>query len=544
MRLFLSAAAGALLFGCSSMPAVDDTPKEIVIDQSQLETDVRVLADDDMRGREAGTEDYDRAADYVVGRFKELGLKPGGVDGTYFQPIPFMASKSSMPFGGSMSITREGETTDFQGGVDSLVGSGARNESVTFSAPVVFAGYGFVSEEHGRNDYEGVDVEGKVVATFSGAPKFLNSEERAHYGSVRNKTASELGAIGNITLITPEFEENRLSFERIVSIIDGRTNLSWLDEDGLPFTQAPNFKGGAFLSQPGAKKLFEGQPVSYEELATQAETEQGDMQAFDMGLTVNLTAGVESTTLESSNVIGLIPGTDRKLKNEYVVVTAHLDHTGVGLNFATDDNIYNGAMDNATGVASILEVARQLNANPPKRSVLFIALTAEEKGLLGSDYFARNPTVPADKIVANVNLDMPIVTYDFQDIVAYGAERSTLWPIVEAAAERAGLSLSPDPAPEQGFFTRSDQYSFVKQGYPAVSIDPGWAGEGKEQQGIFLSKHYHQPSDQVELVNFDALAKFAKVNTEIAMGIANMPERPVWKKGDFFGRIFEGPMEK
>lgn len=221
---------------------------------------------------------------------------------------------------------------------------------------------------------------------------------------------------------------------------------------------------------------------------------------------------------------------------------AHLDHLGVKPTPEEDDDeIYNGAMDNASGVASLLESARMLASSPPKRSVIFIAVTAEEKGLNGSDYFARNPTVPTDNIVAVVNLDMPILNYPFADIVAFGAERSTLYSPVEQAAIAHELQFSPDPVPEQGLFTRSDHYMFVRQGVPAVYIKPGFANGGEEAQATFRGTHYHEPSDETALMDFDSLRRFTDVNADIARNIANMPERPVWNAGDFFGSTFHGP---
>jgi Zn-dependent M28 family amino/carboxypeptidase len=248
--------------------------------------------------------------------------------------------------------------------------------------------------------------------------------------------------------------------------------------------------------------------------------------------------------IASPNVVGVLPGSDPARRGEYIVLSGHLDHVGIRpTDEEGDDELHNGAMDNATGIASMLELARLLAKNPPARSIVFLAVTAEEKGLVGSDYFAHYPTVPATGLVANINLDMPILNYDFADIVAFGGERSTMFPIVEAAAERAGLKLSPDPQPEQGFFTRSDQYSFVKMGIPAVYVDLGWANDGQAPQEEFLKEHYHQPSDEADLVNYDALARFAAVNYEIARGVGDMAERPKWKKDDFFGTLFGGPMD-
>jgi len=227
------------------------------------------------------------------------------------------------------------------------------------------------------------------------------------------------------------------------------------------------------------------------------------------------------------------------LRDEYVVLTAHLDHLGIRPTEAQgDDEIYNGAMDNAVGVASMIDVARMLKEHGARRSVLVVAVTAEEKGLLGSSYNAANPTVPAHSVVANVNLDMPILSYPFADVVAFGSDHSTLAAPVSAAAGDFGLTFSPDPAPEQGFFVRSDQYSYVREGVPAVNLDLGWANGGEAAQEEFLDRHYHRLSDEVELVDFTQLERFTAVNYAIARNVADLPERPVWNEGDFFGDLF------
>ncbi|MEQ8749162.1 MAG: M28 family metallopeptidase, partial [Amphiplicatus sp.] len=429
-----------------------------------------------------------------------------------------------------------------EAGDDYLAGRGAGAAKGSVEAPVVFVGYGFVSEKHNRDDYAGLDVEGKIVAYYFGAPIFLNTEERAHFNTVRGQTASQHGAIGVITLMTPSLAKV-ISYDQIREITAHQTYMNWLEPSGDPFTLAPNLEGNAFLSPSGAEKLFAKARVKWAELEAAAEEEQGDVKGFPLDVTARIAYDYKTEDTKSPNVIGVLPGTDPALKDEYIVLTGHLDHEGIKTTPEEgDDEIYNGAMDNATGIASMLEVARLLKADPPKRPVMFVALTAEEKGLVGSDYLARNAVVGKDMIAANVNLDMPIMTYNFTDIVAFGAERSTLGPVVEAAVERAGLELTPDAQPDEGFFTRSDQYSFVKQGVPAIYLRPNFGGDGERAQTEFREKHYHQPSDEAGLIDYAALARFSQVNYEIARGVANMDKRPRWNKGDFFGETFKGPM--
>lgn len=547
-NILLTAGLAALVLAGCSKPAETPAP-EAHADKARLEADVRYLSSDELEGREAGTPGYDKAASYVADRYSELGLKPGGGDGTYYQQVPMRAVKNADPDGGTLAFSGAGAPQDIKPGADYLVGASAKETESAIEAPLVFVGYGFVSEDHGRDDYAGLDVEGKIVVAMFGAPKFLNTEERAHYRSTRNQRASEHGAIGVITLFTPALAELIPAPDPFAFIVErsrGETNMTWLQADGTPFSSAPNLRGGAFLSPALSERLFENQPASWADIVAAENSEDGVIAGFDMNMTARIAQKALHEETSSPNVIGVLPGSDPKLKNEYVVLTGHLDHEGVKPTPEEgDDEIYNGAMDNAVGVSSIMEVARLLAANPPKRSVMFVALTAEEKGLVGSDYNARNPTVPAGgAVVANINLDMPILTWPFTDVVAFGGERSTMYPVVEAAVKKAGLALTPDPQPEQGFFVRSDQYSYVKQGVPAVYLDLGWGNGGEEAQLAFQKDHYHKVSDEADLIDYDSMQRFTQVNYEIANGVANMAERPKWKKGDFFGRIFGGPMEE
>ena len=394
----------------------------------------------------------------------------------------------------------------------------------------------------------GLDVDGKIVVALFGAPKFLNTEERAHYRATTAQRASERGAVGMIVLFTPALAERIPVPDPFAFMVERRKNdsgMSWVQADGVAFSNAPNINGSALLNPQLSERLFENQPATWADILAAEQSDDGVIKGFDMNMTARITTKSVHHDTTSPNVIGMLPGTDPVLKNEFVVLTAHLDHEGIKPTPEEgDDEIFNGAMDNATGTASVLEVAHLLAHNPPKRSVLFVALTAEEKGLVGSDYNARNPTVPAEQVVADINLDMPILTYPFSDVVAFGGERSTMYPIVEAAVAKAGLTLIPDPQPEQGFFVRSDQYSYVKQGVPAVYLDLGFGNGGEEAQTAFQKDHYHKVSDEADLVDYEQLRRFAQVNFEIANGVANMEERPLWKKDDFFARIFGGTMEE
>lgn len=525
----------ATVTGCGDTASVERS--SLQSSAERLEADVRFLSDDLLEGREAGTRGFDIAALYVAERFRELGLSPGGNDGSYLQTVPMLEYEP-----GATSSLRIGDLA-LDAGEDYLVGPSPKGEMIDINAPIVFGGMCFASEREDRDDFEGLDLNGKIGVCMMGAPKYLNSEELAHYRSTQGQRLSDRGAIGNISIYTTSREQVR-PFSRVKDVLSGGySRMTWIDDADMPYSSAPNLQAGAILSLAGAEKLFANSGYAWDEILAAAESDPGDVASFDLGLDARISVESQHRRLTSNNIVGILRGTDPVLSEEYVVLTAHLDHIGIRQTAEDgDDEIYNGAMDNATGTSALLEVARLLKASPPKRSVVFVALTAEEKGLTGSAYFSRNPTVPADSMVAVVNLDMPIMSYDFTDIIAFGAERSTLYRPVEEAAKAHGLVLSPDPVPEEGLFTRSDHYSFVKQGVPAVFLKPGFANGGEEAQNEFRKTHYHQASDEIGLVDFDALRRFTDVKADIARNVANMPARPVWNEGDFFGSTFGEPM--
>ena len=510
---------------------------------ARIEADVRWLADDARRGREAGTPGYNAAADFVAARFDQIGLEPGGADGGWFQQVPLRAFTPVLEAAKFSMTDANGDTHVLTHLEDFTAYTYARSPEFEIrDVPTVFVGYGVYAPEAGHNDYEGLDLEGKVVVYLSGAPDFFDSEQRAHYGSgsLKSLQASARGAIAVMPVQTISSKKTS-PWERVIAN-PSSVSMTWLHPDGSAETSGPNLKGGAFLHYDKARLLFDGAAKSYDEIMAEADADGGAPKGFDLAATVSFAAADTSEVITSPNVVGVIPGNDPQLINEYVVLTAHLDHTGVNQKLIDEgkDGINNGALDNAMGVATMLEAAKRLvDEGPVARSVIVLAVTAEEKGLLGADYYAHFPTVPLDSIVANVNLDMPLVLHSFTDVVAFGAERSSLGAIVDTATGNANVTLSPDPIPEQGIFTRSDHYRFVEKGVPAVFLVPGFANGGGEIFQDFLATHYHKPSDDVSLpIRYDDAARFADVNYEIAKAIANAPERPSWNEGDFFGDLF------
>jgi len=520
---------------------------ELPADQAALKSHVMFLASDQMRGREAGSAEYDIAAQYVASQFYAQGLRPAGDDGSYLQKVPLVSYKPADK--GSMAFTAKGgPPVSLVFGEDYVPAGNPNKTTFQLTAPVVFVGYGIAGL--GRDDYKGVDVRGKIVAFFGGAPSKFPAEERAHFGSPASKAeiAMKKGAVGYITLESPRTGPGSYSLESIAGNWD-RPRVTWAEADGSGHIPTPTAPALGMLSTATAAKLFEGAKVKWATVAKLAEDDNAKFTAVQLPVTLSVTLNTANTAITSYNVAGILPGSDPAIGKQVVVLSAHLDHVGVGKADAKGDTIYNGAMDNAVGVASLIEEARRFKASgkPPRRSILFLAVTAEEKGLVGADYYAHNPTVPKANLVADVNLDMPIITYKFEDVTPFGAAHSTLGETVARAAAQIGVGMGGDPRPDEAFFVRSDHYRFVQQGIPSVFLWPGEKGPGKAATEAFLSSHYHQPSDdlvQQPAIDWESGARFVDVNYRIAREIADADQKPMWKKGDFFGTLFGGPMEK
>lgn len=554
MKYKLSLALGALMLAGACQPATEtnepaaatEAPAaETVLSPSasNIEADMRFLASDDLEGREAGTPGYDAAAQYVAERMEAMGVAPAGSDGTYFQTVPLQRSyrvAEEMAF--DVTNTESSQALELEENVDYVMFGSTRTANDSVSADAVFVGFGVVAPDLGRDDYEGLDVDGKIVVMLSGTPKGIQTEERAYYGNTKSAEASKRGAIGVVTLETPT-REAIYSFGRLVG--EGRlasASMSWLQPDGTTFTRAPNLRAAGYLSMAGGRKLIEGAGQDFDALMEVAEAEGGAVQGFDLPYQISMTHSSTLDTVNSDNVIGLIEGSDPDLKDEIIVLTAHLDHIGISKSFE-DDKINNGALDNAAGVSTLLEVARMMmEGERPRRSVMLLIVTAEEKGLLGAQYFAQNPTVDVARLVGNVNLDMPVLTYEFKDVVAFGSDRSTMAAAVSSAAEEMEMQLSPDPFPDQGLFTRSDHFRLVEVGVPSIFLATGTANGGDVAWAEHFAKNYHRPSDDMANgINFDAAANFAEINARIALTLANADARPLWVKDDFFARQFNGP---
>jgi hypothetical protein len=534
----------AFVLAMSASGGTAQAPAVLPDDQAAMKAHVLFLASDAMRGREAGSPEYDIAAQYVAAQFFAAGLRPAGDAGGYLQAVPLVRYAAASEGAFVWTPRRRGAARRLVFGTDYIPAANPVTAAAAVTAPVIFVGYGIRAPQYGHDDYRSVDVRGKIVAYVGGAPATFGGEERAFFGSPRIKAqgAAALGAVAVIQIAGP----GATAAESARSASGYRTpRMTWARADGTGQADAPIPLLGT-LTPAGAAKLFADAPVSWAAIVAQAGRVAPRYRTTVLAGILSARTTSVLTAARSSNVVGMIPGSDPDIGGEVVVLSAHLDHIGVTPDGA-GDRINNGALDNAIGIASLIEEAKRFKASgvAPKRTILFLAVTAEEKGLIGSDYFAQHPTVPRETIVADVNLDMPILTYRFEDMIVFGAERSTLGPIVRDAVEAVGVALSPDPSPELGIFVRSDHFRFVQQGIPSVFLWPGAKGAGKAATGAFMANCYHKPCDDLtQPILWDQGVRFVDVNYRIARAIADGPARPVWNRGDYFGTLYKGPMAK
>ena len=521
-------------------PAAENSIRQI--EPNRIKADMTYLADDLLRGRQPGTIGFDLASKYVQSQFIAMGLQPG-VDGqSYVQPVTLMKanvdSKKS-----SLSVVVKGKEEALSYDLDFVLQPNFVNSVSEVSAPVVFVGFGVHAPELGYDDYEKINVKNKIVVFFNQAPESFPSNERAYFSSapVKYEEAVKRGAIGAITMQLPG--EQRISWEATVNRSKSGT-IRWADKAGKAQNTFDQLKVIASFNSNNAEKLFVNAGKKFETVVQSVRSNKPSSMALN--LEVKMSVVSQTQLIQSSNLIGIIPGSDPVLKNEYVVYAAHVDHVGVGVPMQ-GDSIYNGAHDNASGTAILLEIARTYKklAEPTKRSIIIAVVTAEESGLLGSDYFASNPTIPRESIVANFSIDMPFFFHPVLDIVPYGAQHSTLSKPLGETARYLNLGIAPDPFPEQVVFIRSDHYSFIKKGIPSLFIKSGFktVPEDKVDRSVtdvaWRQTHYHKPNDDMnQLFDFGGAATHVKVNFLTGYLVANDPERPQWNKGDFFGGKF------
>jgi Zn-dependent M28 family amino/carboxypeptidase len=494
---------------------------------------VKFLADDSLEGRDTGSEGLRKAEAYAVEQLQKVGLQPAGTKG-FYQAVRFTQyqvdeSKSSL------TLLNGGKSAPLSFADDAFISSRATRNSGKVAAPLVFIGYGLKIPEKNLDELAGFDLKGKVVVYLAGSPSDIPTALASHYQSVgeRWKALRAAGVVGIITIMNPasmDIPWSRISVNR---------NHPSMDLADPEFNETQGLQLGVVFNPASAEQLFAGSGHTFAEIAALGR-DRKPLPHFPLAATLKADAVIQSTSLESANLVAMLPGGDPALKNEFVVLSAHIDHVGIGAPI-NGDRIYNGAMDDGSGSALVLDMAANLKAHPEnmKRSVLLLLVTAEEKGLLGSKYFAAHPTVPLKSIVADINVDMFLPIVPLKILKIEGIEESDLGTRAAAISESLGVKSIPDPEPLRNAFIRSDQYSFIKQGVPAVKMDVGFE-LGTPEQKIFkdwLTNRYHAPSDDVnQPVDLQAAALYEEITRRLLVETADTSARPQWKPDSFFRR--------
>ncbi len=498
---------------------------------------IQVLADDKMEGRNTGSEGHKRAALYVAEQFDNAGLAPAGTAG-YMQAVKFNVSQIDEPQS-SLLVAKKvkgvWKTTPLKLGEDAtlMVRDGL---APAIDAPAVFVGYALAIPEANYDDFAGLDLKGKIVVYLAGGPENIPSALRAHYSSrpERWKAMEKAGAVGYVEIPNPRAMDipwSRATLARFaptMSIADP----AFEEIHGLQFA--------ARINPAHADKILSDSGTSLADLL-ELVSNRLPLPKFPLNLNFRAKVAIKHSQAESQNVVGVLPGSDPKLKSEYVVFSAHLDHVGVGEPI-NGDKIYNGAMDDASGVASLIEIANMLKAQKTKlkRSVIFITVTGEEKGLLGSRYFSVNPTVPKQNIVADINMDMFLPLFPLRYLEVQGLAESTLGDDIREICQKAGIVVQADKEPDRNLFIRSDQYSFIRQGVPALAFKFGYEPGSPEETTAknWLQNRYHAPSDDLnQPVDTAAAAQFNRVLLDLGTKVANAKDRPKWNPNSFFRRF-------
>jgi Zn-dependent M28 family amino/carboxypeptidase len=492
---------------------------------------IKVLAADNMEGRDTGSPGLKKAEAYVVGQLKSAGLQPAGVKG-YYQPVKFV-SRQLVEQESNAALLRHGKAEPLTLGEDAIFSTRV-DLAPEVEAPLVFVGYGLSVPENDFDDLAGLDLKGKVAVLISGSPSQIPSALSAHHQTAaeRWKPFFAAGAVGIVTIPNPASMDvpwSRIALNRLHPS---------MDLAGSEFSETDGEKLALYFNPAHADKLFAGSGHNFQELAELAK-DRKPLPHFPLTASIRARARLKTKVVMSSNLVARLPGNDPQLKNEYVVLSAHIDHVGIG-EPVNGDRIYNGAMDNAAGVAVLLDVAASLKRHPEdlKRSLLFVFVTGEEKGLLGSKYFAAHPTVDPKSMVADINIDMfrPLVPLNLLTVL--GLAESDLGDVARQVAESDGVSVQPDPQPLRNVFVRSDQYSFIRHGVPALAMDV--APSTPEQKQMFqdwLTHRYHAPSDDLDQpVDLAAAGKYEEIVQQLLVKVADDPQRPQWKADSFFRR--------
>jgi Zn-dependent M28 family amino/carboxypeptidase len=493
---------------------------------------VKILAADNMEGRETGSPGLRQAQEYVVEQFKHAGLEPAGSK-SFYQPVQ-LVSRQIVEKDSSLALVHNGQMEPLTLGDDAIFSTRV-DLAPTVNAPLVFAGYGLNIPELGYNDLAGLDLRDKVVVIFPGAPAEIPGALASHYQSAgeRWKALRKAGAVGVITILNPAAMD--IPWSRISA---NRAHPS-MALKGAEFDETEGEALAVVFNPEKAQTLFEGSEHNLQELVDLVK-DRKPLPRFPLTVSVRARAAVNKKNVESSNLVAQFPGSDPRLKSEYVVLSAHLDHLGIGEPI-NGDRIYNGAMDNAAGSAVLLDLIGSLKKLPkkPKRSLLFVFVTGEEKGLLGSRYFTSHPTVKPGSMIANINIDMFLPIIPLKILTVYGLAESDLGDMAREVAQSLGVQVQADPEPQRNGFIRSDQYNFIRHGVPALAMGVGFE-KGSAEQAIFknwLTQRYHAPSDDLDQpVDLAAAGKYEEIIAALMMRAANDAGRPQWKANSFFRR--------
>ena len=534
--VILSACSAAFL--AAQTQRQDKPAPAAAIDAEKIRAHVKFLSSDLLEGRGMGQRGSDIAAEYIATQFALYGLKPAGDQGTYFQEVP-MVSVTTLPDTTLSLVPKNGEPLQLKNLDDFVIHNETQKEVADIDAPIVFIGYGITAPEYKWDDYKGVDLKGKVALLFvneptSDDPKFFKGKALTYYGrwTYKFEETARHGAVA--TLIIHRRDLASYGWE-VVRNSNGKDK-SYLRLDGTPMLQ-----GASWIQLDVAKKLAAMSQMDIDKMFQQAQSR--DFKPVE--LPVRLKAHVVSTVrpFNSRNVLAMLPGSDANRRDETVMYTAHYDHLGIDTS-AKGDNIYNGAVDNATGCGILLELARawsQSGRQLPPRSIFFAAVTGEEQGLLGSEFLGKHSATPVGRVTLDLNYDAIAPIGDPEEIEVSGAERTTFYPQVEKTAQKYGLAIRPDALPEAGHYYRSDHFSLARVGIPSFSISEGMKFKGHDeawgraQAKDYVEHHYHQPSDEYRPeMDFTGLAKVAQFGYDLGLQAASQPALIQWQAGDEF----------
>ena len=555
VALLLATAATAIpqRRGRAASPGMSSAPS---ISENSLRADIKYLSDDLMEGRGPGARGGELAAKYIAARMEEMGLKGAGAGGSFFQPVSLVGVKADPKT--TLTVSAGGKRESFKFAEEFVAFTGAQTENVSVDADMVFVGYGIDAPEQKWNDYKGGadDYRGKVLVMMVNDPPATPAEPNlfggralTYYGrwTYKFEEAARRGAAGVILLHTDESAGYPWGVVRT-------SNGSWrFDIARGAGDNSPYLKMRSWVTNDTAQKIMKLAGQDLDELRRRAASR--DFQPVKLNMKASIDIRSEVKRVESMNVVGVLQGRDPRLRDEYVIYSAHWDHLGIGEPNKRGDNIYNGAVDNASGVASVLGIAEaytRLPANErPRRSIMFLFPTAEEQGLLGAEWYSRHPLVPLNKTAANVNLDSMNILGRTNDFTPLGAERSSLRRVVEMVARERNMKVMPDARPEQGSFYRSDHFPFAKVGVPSISLKEGMdfvgrpKGWGEQQFKAYNTANYHQPSDEYsDSWNFEGMIQEAMIGFDIGRRIADMEEMPRFNPDDEFSKADRNRMGK